>query len=246
MPLFDHFRSPLSERRPWESFQTTWASCIADLLNEDGLPEGYIALEHVRAGAPIEIDVGTFSSDIPSEGDASSATSTLPTTVWTPAAPPLQLPATFPPTCTVEIRSNEGGRTLVAAIELVSPANKDRHVTKRTFDSMYATYLSKGIGLVVVDVVTTRLGNLHNELVDWLGWPTPDALFDAEPPYSVAYRPMHSDDEDRIETWTFPLALGDDLPTAPLSLGAELCLPLDLEASYSETCRRRRIPDALN
>ena len=28
MPLLDHFRPLLSERRPWESFHTTWASAI--------------------------------------------------------------------------------------------------------------------------------------------------------------------------------------------------------------------------
>ncbi len=59
MPLLDHFHGPLSERRPWESFHTTWASALADVLNRDVLPAGFIALEQVHAGAAIEIDVAT-------------------------------------------------------------------------------------------------------------------------------------------------------------------------------------------
>src|SRR5271154_183698 len=60
MPLLDHFHPPLSERRPWESFHTTWASALADTLNRDVLPAGYIALEQVHAGADMEIDVATW------------------------------------------------------------------------------------------------------------------------------------------------------------------------------------------
>ena len=43
MPLLDHFRPPLLNRRPWESFHTTWAVSIADRLNHGVLPPGYIA-----------------------------------------------------------------------------------------------------------------------------------------------------------------------------------------------------------
>jgi hypothetical protein len=69
---------------------------------------------------------------------------------------------------TVEILSTEGGRTLVAAIELVSPGNKDRATKRRLFAAKCASYLSRGVGLVVLDVVTSRQGNLHNELADLL------------------------------------------------------------------------------
>jgi hypothetical protein len=60
MPLLDHFHPPLSERRPWESFHSTWASTMADALNQGILPANYIALEQVHAGANIEIDVATY------------------------------------------------------------------------------------------------------------------------------------------------------------------------------------------
>ena len=60
------------------------------------------------------------------------------------------------------------GRRLVAAIELVSPANKDRAGSRRTFAAKCAGYLKHGIGVVIVDVVTARAANLHEELFDLL------------------------------------------------------------------------------
>ena len=38
-----------------------------------------------------------------------------------------------------------------------------------------------------------------------------------------------------------PLSLGGSLPTLPLWLQADLCLPLDLEATYRSACVARRI-----
>ena len=63
--------------------------------------------------------------------------------------------------------------------------------------------------------------------------------------YAVAYRPLRVAGTDRIETWPMPLAVGRPLPRVPLSLEAELCVPVDLEAAYSEACRRRRVAEAL-
>src|SRR6516162_6542577 len=116
MPLLDHFRPPLSERRPWESFHTTWASALADVLNHDVLPSGFIALEQLHSGAAVEIDVSVFGEPVSPDRDGGTITATR--TVWTPATAPVVMPTEFPPHCTVEIVSTEGGRTLVAAIEL--------------------------------------------------------------------------------------------------------------------------------
>jgi hypothetical protein len=220
--LRDHFHPPLSERRPWESFHTTWASALADTLNEGVLPAGYIALEQVHADPAIEIDVAT--------------------NLESPAAP-LLLPASFPPGCTVEILATEGGRTLVAAVELVSPGNKDRAGKRRLFAAKCATYLSRGVGLIVVDVVTSRQGNLHNELIDLMGLEPAFHLPPGQALYGVAYRPLQVDGAGRIEAWPEALAVGRPLPTMPLSLQADLCVPVDLEAAYAEACRRRRLDE---
>ncbi len=244
MPLRDHFHPPLSERRPWESFHTTWASALADYLTQEVLPPGYIALEQIHAGAAVEIDVATYGereAAAPASGNGGAVTAAR--TVWTPATAPLVLPAVFPPSSTVEIHSTEGGRTLVAAIELVSPGNKDRPGKRRLFAAKCATYISRGIGLIVVDVVTSRQGNLHNELVELLGLDASFRISAEGDLYSVAYRPLSEAGAGRIETWPKILAVGEPLPALPLSLDAECCVPVDLEVAYLEACRRRRLDE---
>src|SRR5262249_62187260 len=85
VPLLDHFHPPLSERRPWESFHSTWASTLADVLNRDLLPPGYIAREHIHAGAVVEIDVSSY-GELPAAPGEHGGTATATRPVWTPAA----------------------------------------------------------------------------------------------------------------------------------------------------------------
>ena len=92
----------------------------------------------------------------------------------------------------------EGGARLVAAVELVSPANKDREAHRRAFAAKCAGYLAQGIALVVVDVVTTRHANLHAEVMRLLGRDT-DAGLPAEADlYATAYRPVVRDGNEVV------------------------------------------------
>lgn len=244
MPLLDHFHPPLSERRPWESFHSTWAGTIADALNQGVLPANYIALEQIHAGANIEIDVATYD-----ESEAANAAGTTATAVaarvWTPADAPVVLPASFPEGCTVEIHATDGGRALVASIELVSPGNKDRAFKRRLFAAKCATYLARGLGLVMIDVVTSRQGNLHNEMITLLGLDPALQMPNSPSLYVTAYRPLRQETQEHIDSWLTPLAVGDSLPTVPLSLAADLCVGVDLEATYRDACRRRHVEDVL-
>ena len=73
----------------------------------------------------------------------------------------------------VGIFSRSGGPQLAGAVELVSPANKDRPLHREAFMSKCATYLQAGVGLVIVDVVTERPADLHRELLLRLGMGDP-------------------------------------------------------------------------
>jgi 3-isopropylmalate/(R)-2-methylmalate dehydratase large subunit len=69
-----------------------------------------------------------------------------------------------------EGRQGKGGRThlvspATAAVELRSPRNKDRPESRRAFGAKSAAYLQRGIGLITVDIVSSRQFNLHNELI---------------------------------------------------------------------------------
>jgi hypothetical protein len=240
MPLLDHFHAPLAPRRHWESFHVNWAGAIADALNERLLPEGYFAEEHAHAGARVEIDVATF-ADVGAAPPRNGGTAILPPRVWTPPAPPLVMPAAFPDAFEVLVFESEGGANLVAAIELVSPANKDRPAHRHAFAIKCASYLAQGIGLVIIDIVTSREANMHNELIGVLGHGDSFALPAEVGLCTVAYRPIVRAQAEQIDVWPEPLAIGRSLPVMPLALNAELCLPLDLEATYATACQRRRL-----
>src|SRR5262249_1889736 len=102
------------------------------------------------------------------------------------------------------------------------------------------------VGLVIVDVVTGRQANMHNELVQLLGLDAAYLMAPNSPLYAVAYRPLSDAGRDRIDTWMLPLRVGAPLPRVPLSLGAEFCLPVDLEAAYETACERRKVAEVLS
>ncbi|MDY3554517.1 DUF4058 family protein [Gemmata sp. JC717] len=236
MPLLDHFHPPLYPRRHWESFHVTWAGAIADALNEQLLPDGYFAEEQAHAGARVEIDVATFA-----DGETVARNGTVATRTYAPPEPPVVVPAAFPDEFEVRVYGGEGDARLVAAIELVSPANKDRDTHRRAFAAKCAGYLAQGVALIVVDVVTNRTGNLHTLIFEVLGRAADAGLPHGTDLYTVAYRPLVRDGAEVIQAWPHALAVGGGLPTLPLALNAELCVPIDLEATYTAACARRRL-----
>jgi hypothetical protein len=242
MPLLDHFRPPLSEWCPWESFHSGWATRIADALN-NRLPPQFVATEHRHAGSFLEIDVATFEHSPATQPPAppnGPAVATLPA-LWAPPAPAQTMPAIFPDAFEVRVFSTRAGMTLVAAIELVSPGNKDRPEERTAFAAKCASYLHRGVSLIVVDIVTDRHFNLHNELMH---------LLDADPRfqlpaeahlYAVAYRPVRREERPEFDLWPTTLQVGAALPLLPLRLTGDLFVPVDFEATYQEACRRRRL-----
>jgi hypothetical protein len=238
MPLHDHFHPPLSARRHWDSFHGAWAEAMAATLNQGLLPPHYFAEARVRLGRAVEIDLGTFE-----ERRADSTGPNGGVAVWAPPRPLLQAPLHFSPPDTFEVQVLDGseGPRLVAAVELVSPANKDRPGNRRAFAVKCASYLQQQVGLVVVDVVTERLASLHRELLDLL------AVAAATPGqadgdlYAAAYRAVPAAEAMALETWVEPLAVGAALPTLPLWIATDLSIPLDLDATYQLACAARRI-----
>jgi hypothetical protein len=239
MALQDHFRPPLSLRRHWHAFHNAWATYIASDLNSK-LPEGYFAEPNVQFG--IEIDVATFEESLPEfkyeepvirlQMDFDSS--------WTPQPPAQNVPfLTTDEIVEVSIFNTEGGPILTGAIELVSPANKDRSSHRSSFVSKCETYLRQGISLVIVDLVTERKANLHNELLNRLVGANA-SLFNTEL-YATAYRPIKRDGQSSLDIWEEKLTVGCVLPTLPLWLRGEICLPVELNNIYERTCREQRI-----
>lgn len=239
MPLLDHFHAPLSAERRWEAFHSAWATTLVDALTPM-LPEHYFAEENTHAGTQVEIDVGTFEKASAAARDGATAVAVAPR-VWTPPTPELVLPSIFPEGFEVQIFSSRSGPQLVAAIELVSPRNKDRADTRRAFASKCASYLYQGISLIVIDIVTARQANLHNEIMAIMSSPPAYFLPADMMTYAVAYRAIRREEQDQIELWRERLRLGQSLPVLPLAINAEVVLRVDFEATYMDLCRRRKL-----
>jgi hypothetical protein len=229
MPLQDHFRPPLSLRRHWHAFHNAWATYISSDLNAR-LPQGYFAEPNVQFG--IEIDVATFDESSECVPGAFGS--------WTPPSPTLTIPFSIvTDVVEVVVFESTGGPVLAGAIELVSPANKDRPAHREAFVSKCETLLQTGLGLVVVDIVTVRGGNVHHELLRRLDAADPSTL--GHELSATAYRPVDHDGEGSLDIWNQTLELGAALPVLPLYLKSGPCLSIDLEATYERTRREQRL-----
>jgi hypothetical protein len=150
----------------------------------------------------------------------------------------LVMPAVFPDEIEVQVFRTSGGASLVGAIELVSPRNKDRPEARRAFAAKSASYLQTGVGLLIVDVVTERHANLHDELIDLLRQ-ADSFRFPAQATlYGVSYRPFRTEGGDQIEMRFFSLAVGQGLPMMSLALLRGPTVAVDLESTYSRARRR--------
>jgi hypothetical protein len=238
MPLLDHFRPPLSVERPWEGIHSAFANALAEQLNDGSLPAQYVALPQVHRGTAVEIDVATLRTR-----EAGAATG-LVAPGWTPREPEWSSLVDWSERDTFEVRvvDPQGGPRLVAAIELVSPANKDRPARRQAFAGKCAGYLRQGVGLIVVDLVTDRHSSLDRELLDLLELNGHEPLEDATGLYAVAYRTVEDEQgRARLDLWRSVLAVGADLPILPLWIGANTPIAVDLEKAYQRVLRRLRI-----
>lgn len=242
MPLLDHFHPPLSETRKWVGLHSHWTSSLAAQLNAGLLPPRHFAEPQVSHGR-IEVDVAT--DRLPGNGAASGLASaaaggvaTLAAPVWSPPGPSLEMDAVFAAEFTVLVINIEAGPVLVGAIELVSPSNKARPAARRAFAMKCLNYLNAGIGLIIVDVVTERRANLHDEMAELIVGNAP-RFPDTPSIYAAAYRPFRRGDEDKVSVWPVSLNVSGTLPVLPLWLReGEQPVRVDLEAAYTEARQR--------
>ncbi|MFM9964137.1 MAG: DUF4058 family protein [Planctomycetaceae bacterium] len=234
--LRDHFRPPLSRRRPWHSTHHVWATAIAADLNER-LPNGWFAAANVQFG--IEIDVATFEEPESLVANRHGSTDPFHTAAYSPPPPAMTLE--FPvetDVVEVEIFAEEEELRLAGAIELISPANKDRREHRRAFLAKCETLLRRGVGVTIIDVVTTRRANLHARLLKRFGV---EAVAQPGELYACSYHPVSRGERDELDVWEERLLIGSPLPVLPLSLLGGPTVPLNLNETYERACREQRI-----
>lgn len=235
MPLRDHFHGETEIELPWPMIAQSWAISLVRWLNTTLPRDVFHAVTEMRMGPQVEADVAEYRrDDIPDSFHGPNGS--VATLSALAAAPPavLTIPAVFPDDLEVEIRERRAGRPLVGIIELVSPGNKDRAAAIDSFVAKCVAYLRRGVGVAVIDVVTERRANLHNELMTVIGAENPTLLPDT-PTYASGYRPVHRRDTraNEIEVWPYPAPVGQPIPALPLGLRGGPVVVLDLEGTYN-------------
>jgi hypothetical protein len=238
MPLLDHFHAPVASTHSWESFHGRWAGALADALNRL-LPPRFLAESLVHAGTSVAADVVewelTRDPALGGNGEGGVAVQT-----WAPPDVAQTVSLTFPDEIQVQVYDLHLDRRLVGVIELVSPSNKHDDAERRSFAGKCAAYLKRGVGLIVVDVVTSRRANLHRELLDLLNQSGASALVQTDL-YATAYRPCQRGGQGQLDIWAEPLTVSQPLPVLPLALRGAFVVPVNLEATYTETRQVSRL-----
>ncbi len=232
MPLLDHFHRPYSEDLPWESVNTLWVAAVVAELNRTLPRERFRAFANRHLGSRVEADeadVAEFERiERPLQGNGSVAT--MPRTATRPAA--YRIPLLLPGEIEIKIADATNTRRLVAVIEFVSPSNKKEVGERDAFATKCQSYLQSGIGLVIVDIVTSRQANLHNELMTRMGLGDPYLFPEPTPIYTVSYQPVHADGGNGADVWPTVLEIGQPLPTILLPLTGAGTIELDLDGTY--------------
>lgn len=238
MPLRDHFSKDVVQPFRWEGFHALWASTIVRRLNRGWLPPSYLAMPRVRLGTLAEVDIGTLEPHSESEAARESSASTeASVAVYSPPRPALTLEVDLSQQDVFEVQvyDDERGEHLVAAIELISPGNKDRPQTRHDFVVKCASMLKAHVSLVLIDIVTDRHANLFKDLIEYLEIRDLVNLLQT-PLYCCSLLPRGSNGHAKVDVWPEVLQIGTVLPQIPLWLRDDLPVPLDLESTYEETC----------
>jgi hypothetical protein len=242
MPLRDHFRPPLDDVHSWDELHGMLPAVIVQKLQKV-LPEHYFAAPSVYLGSLFEIDIGTYRETATEASGNGAGEGGVAVATYAPPKPTLILEPQLPNQDVYEVRiyDTRRKRLLVAAIEIVSPSNKDRLESRSSFVAKVATLLKNGVCVSIVDVVSTMDFNLYAELLSFVKSSDP-ALGEQPPPmYAVTVRTRFEGRRRMMDNWYHPLSVGQPLPTLPIWLKETWPISLDLEESYEETCRTLRI-----
>ncbi len=125
---------------------------------------------------------------------------------------------------------------LIAAIEIVSPRNKDRPDSRERYLNRYAGYIRQAVHLMLIDILPRPVSFSFAEAVEAnLGFPS----VPCPTPFACSYRVGEPVPEGTIMgVWRRPLAVGSALPTLPLPLTVHQSVAVDLEHTYAAAAKR--------
>jgi hypothetical protein len=231
MPLHDW-----TDERGWDSVHPFWLAYLVEWL-QPRLPEGYKAF---LGGVPaLTVASGNGKPDVsvrqwgpgPAAETVTSSTNVL--------EPDLEANVVIRLDPQMAVHVDFHGQ-LIAAIEIVSPRNKDRADAKETYTNRYLGYLRLGVHLMLVDVLPRpKSFSFSDAITTSLGLKLPPL----PPPFAATYRvgeviPVGEDMGSLVGLWRRPLQVGQPLPLLPLPLSVHRAIPIDLEETYHRAAKR--------
>jgi hypothetical protein len=216
-------------------FHNTWITHLSEALNGGLLPDGYYAMSEQHAGRVIA-DVLTLQvdDDVPIVGCETGAVAV------TDAPPKVTRRVVAGPNATyralrrtLSIRHVSTHR-LVALIEILSQANKDRAASVQDSVKKAHAALIHGCHLLVVDLFPPGLHDPNGiRSAIWEAFDPPDDLPPNDKPLTLAAYVAGTLPEALLE----PLAVGDVLPDMPLYLQTNWYVNVPLESTYQTAYR---------
>lgn len=228
MPLHDW-----RDDRGWNSLHLVWQNQLLDWI-QPRLPAGFRA--YLGSVPALTIDTPNGRPDLGVRGWDAGPDGGTPAAGGAEAdAPDAEAVAVFDLDPQAAVQIDFHGR-LIAAVEIVSPRNKDRLAARARYLGRYLGYVRQGVHLLLVDVLPRPAGfSFADALAADLGFgqpPTPA-------PFAVSYRVGEPVPEGTLlAVWRRPVAVGRPLPTIPLPLTPALTVSVDLEHTYTEAARR--------
>ena len=223
MPIHDWTRV---DAGTFHSFHQDWTIEICRTLNRGILPDGYMAMADLKVGG-FEPDVAASRlREPPTHGGVAVAASP-------PRTRQVSRAKSYPEAYTrkanrIVIRHRHG--PLVAAIEVLSPGNKNNKNGIASFVSKMVDFLRNDINVVAIDLFPPGSRDpegIHKVIWDeFVGLPVEPRP--ANKPLTIA-----SYDAGELTAYVDPIAVGELLPDAPLFLAPGWYVNIPLEQTYA-------------
>ena len=217
----------------YHNFHYRWIAAIMDRLNAGLLPSGYFAMAEQIIGGPETDVVALQTSTRPKSKVGSNGGVTL-----APFQPKTRFVMRVPPEQERYARKanriaihHELGE-VVAVIEIMSPGNKDRRRSFRTFVDKAIDLMQQQVNLLIIDPFPP--GRHDPQGIHGAIWEE----FNDEPFQLPPDKPLTlaSYQVEPIKTcYLEPIAVGDALPDMPLFLMGDCGINVPLEETYQTT-----------
>lgn len=222
----------------FHDFHVGWIPELRTALNNGLLPEGYYALAEQHAGRSIP-DVLTLHAS-PVSREPVPLPPTAGGIAVAEAPPRVRRRRSIEPAALARRRSlavrHVSGHRLVALLEIVSPANKDRRQHVDEFAAKVVAALDAGVHVLIVDLFPPAnfdLQGIHGEIVQRLE--NSDEPYDlpADEPLTLSAYAAGP----QIEIFVEHAAVGAVLPEMPLFLAPDRYVNVPLEETYQAAYR---------